>query len=1014
MADDMTRLAGDSDPETIVGAGEQATILSVPDSGRAGGGANAAPPTLGGDYPTILQGPPPVAAGSATVAPGTVGGAADSGPLKAGQAFGKRYHIIRPLGLGGMGAVYQAWDAELGVAVAIKVIRPEVMADPTTAAEVARRFKRELLLARQVTHKNVVRIHDLGEMDGVKYITMTYVDGADLASQLKHEGRLPVRAVMRIARQVVSGLVEAHKAGVVHRDLKPANIMIDKSGEALIMDFGIARSSGGAGGAASEGFESLPPGVRSAVIEGATRYGAVVGTVEYMAPEQAKGQDVDQRADIYAFGLMLYDMLVGREHRAQHTDSAIAELRARMEHEPPPAKSVVPELPDAVDQLISRCLQPDPANRYQTTEELAAVLNRLDDDGAPIPEPRRFTPRMIAAGVVLVLALVAGTWWLTHTPPTQQHEPVTVVIADFQNNTNDPTFDRTLEQTLRRALEDASFISAFDRSKLPNAGVVRVPEKLDEVAARELAVKQGLGVVLAGSISPYGNGYEISVKATQTVTGKQIVSTSSRASSKDTVLETAAKLMARVRKVLGDRTSESDQLFAMRSVSASSLEVVNYYAAGVEAQARGKFEDARKNLLLAVEKDPNFGLGYQGLAAMSATLGRRDEAQKYIEEALRHVDGLTARERLFTRGAYYRLMGDYRNCAKEYGELISRYPADNVARVTRAACLVFLRQIPEALAETQRAVKAMPNHVAFRMNLVLTAYRAGEFQLVEDEVKAVEQPDPRVILALAYSQMGRGMPHEAESTYQRVAAMDPRHPYPRQGLADVLVYEGRFSEAVRILEEAAAADVAAKKSLPAAIKFLSAGNAHLQRGQLGLAATSAEKALQQSTAMAVRFLAAQIFVETGAIDKAQALAAALAKSTDAGDDSRVYGKIIDAQIALKKKDPHQAIKILTDANNVLDTWLGHFNLGRAYLEDGKLVEADSEFDLCIARRGEALTVMDEGPSYGIFPSVYYYQGRVREGLKTANFADSYREYLNIRGQSQEDPLVPEVRKRAGN
>src|SRR5262249_12111015 len=156
-----------------------------------------------------------------------------------------RYHIIRLLGIGGMGAVYQAWDAELGVAVAIKVIRPEVMADPMAAAEIEKRFKRELLLARQVTHKNVVRIHDLGEINGIKYITMPYVDGADLASILKNEGRLPVPRVLRIARAVVGGLIEAHKADVVHRDLKPANIMISGDDEAMIMDFGIARSTGG-------------------------------------------------------------------------------------------------------------------------------------------------------------------------------------------------------------------------------------------------------------------------------------------------------------------------------------------------------------------------------------------------------------------------------------------------------------------------------------------------------------------------------------------------------------------------------------------------------------------------------------------------------------------------------------------------------------------------------------------------------------------------------------------------
>src|SRR3954468_18615231 len=173
------------------------------------------------------------------------------GPLSPGQAFGHRYHIIRALGVGGMGAVYQAWDAELGVTVAIKVIRPDVMADPAAAADIERRFKRELLLARQVTHKHVVRIHDLGDIDGVKYITMPYVQGADLATVLKQQGKLEVPRALMYVRQIVDGLVAAHEAGVVHRDLKPANVMIDVEDQALIMDFGIARSSANTGSGVS-------------------------------------------------------------------------------------------------------------------------------------------------------------------------------------------------------------------------------------------------------------------------------------------------------------------------------------------------------------------------------------------------------------------------------------------------------------------------------------------------------------------------------------------------------------------------------------------------------------------------------------------------------------------------------------------------------------------------------------------------------------------------------------------
>src|SRR5688572_10770116 len=267
----------------------------------------------------------------------------DGGPLEVGQAFGSRYHIIRLLGIGGMGAVYQAWDAELGVAVAIKVIRPDVMADPVTAAEVGRRFKRELLLARQVTHTNVVRIHDLGDIDGIKYITMSYVAGTDLATVLKREGKQPVETALRIARSIVSGLVAAHAADVVHRDLKPGNIMIGADGEALIMDFGIALSTGDA--SASPGGPLIPDNLRRGNADyTATTSGAVVGTLEYMAPEQATGQPVDQRADIYAFGLILYDMLLGRR-RAASNESAVAELQRRMLAPPPPLTAIAPDIP---------------------------------------------------------------------------------------------------------------------------------------------------------------------------------------------------------------------------------------------------------------------------------------------------------------------------------------------------------------------------------------------------------------------------------------------------------------------------------------------------------------------------------------------------------------------------------------------------------------------------------------------------------------------------------------------
>jgi hypothetical protein len=187
-------------------------------------------------------------------------------------------------------------------------------------------------------------------------------------------------------------------------------------------------------------------------------------------------------------------------------------------------------------------------------------------------------------------------------------------------------------------------------------------------------------------------------------------------------------------------------------------------------------------------------------------------------------------------------------------------------------------------------------------------------------------------------------------------------------------------------------------------------------GQKGRAraVAAAEGALMQSKSAHVMFPAAQVLVEAGALDRARALAAELSASPDVWGGTPAHGKIIEGEIALKNGDPQQAIKLLTDANSILDTWIGHFDLGRAYLEAGAFVQADAEFDRCIARRGEALSLMDEDPTYGHFPIVYYYQGRVRQELNTASFADSYREYLKIRGASPDDPLVPEVRRRAGS
>lgn len=921
-----------------------------------------------------------------------------------GKPLGTRYEIKRLLGTGGMGAVYEAWDSALGVNVAIKTVRREVAADPEMARTLEHRFKQELLLARKVTHKNIVRVYDLGEVEGVKYITMPYLAGEDLATLLKREGKLPVDRVMPIARQVASGLAAAHEAGVIHRDLKPANIMM-AAGEAYVMDFGVATSGTTVAPVGPDGRVNLSRRT------GQTSSGSVVGTIEYMAPEQARGHGVDQRSDIYAFGLILYDLLLGRV-RANQTDSAVSELNHRMKEPPPPPRSIDPSIPPALDQIITRCVQPEASDRYATTAELVADLEALDDDGNPRPESRRLTWRTAVAAAVLVAGLVGLTYWLARPePPPVQRDPVSVLIADFRNATGDPSFDRTLEPMVKIALEESDFISAYDRTGMSRGLGVRPPDQFDEQAASEIAVKQGLGVVLSGSVERQGERYTVAVRAVRPVTGELVAEETRRASNREQVLSAATTLARTVRTALGDNTSESAQRFAMDTLSATSLEVVRAYAAAMEALSRSRFEEARQHFARAIELDNDFGLAYAGMAIASRNLDRQQEAESFVKEALRHLDGMTEREKYRTRGLYFFLTNDYQQCVKEYGDLIALYKADAAARNNLALCQTYLRNLPQALDEMRQVVKILPNRALYRENLALYANYSGDFAAAEQEVRGMAEPGLFGLLALAFSQLGQGQLPLATETYTSLAKVDEQGAsYTSSGLGDLAIYEGRYTEAVKILADGAAADMASGDADRAAAKHAAIAYAHLQRGNRAAAIAAAERARALSPTVKVRFLTGRIYAEANAAAQTTQAIDSLASELQA--EPRAYARILEGLRALQAGNPRIAIERLTESTELLNTWIGHYDLARAYLAAGAFPQASSELDRCLSRRGEALSLfLDEEPTYGMFPMVYYYQGLVREGLGSAGAADSYRAYLDIRARSADDPLLPDVRRR---
>jgi len=337
--------------------------------------------------------------------------------LEVGQVLGGRFEIQEMLGIGGMGAVYKAYDRDIDRVIALKCIRPELAKDP----EITQRFTQELLLARQIAHKNIIRIFDVRDSGGLKFITMEYVEGQDLGSLVESRGKLTIAESVAIIMQVCSGLACAHAEGVVHRDLKPGNIMVDPQGRVVVMDFGLARADH---------------------IGQMTQTGAVMGTYQYMSPEQAKGTKADARSDIFTVGIILYELLTGKTPYS--ADSALASLLKRTQESAVPPSQIDSAVPRPLSAIVAKCLERDVAKRYQTADDLRNDLKAFNGGSTVSPSAPRIPQKMIwlvASFVLAGLIAVAGIMkWSSSSgggAATVAHPAVKVLLADFQNNTSD-------------------------------------------------------------------------------------------------------------------------------------------------------------------------------------------------------------------------------------------------------------------------------------------------------------------------------------------------------------------------------------------------------------------------------------------------------------------------------------------------------------------------------------------------------------------------------------------------
>ncbi|HEY3009365.1 MAG TPA: tetratricopeptide repeat protein, partial [Micromonosporaceae bacterium] len=694
-------------------------------------------------------------------------------------------------------------------------------------------------------------------------------------------------------------------------------------------------------------------------------------------------------------------------------------LSAILKDTPPPLHLPEAERHPEVQHILTRALAKETDQRYQNMKELVADLRQLRDELASGKRARQPLWPKVAGAAALAVALVFGGWWYArrHTAAPAARQPVSVLVADFQNKTDLPVFDGALEQAIAIGLEGAPFISSYSRPQARKQATeldAGAAGRLDQRLAQLVGRSQGIKVAVAGSIEPKGEGFLLKAWAVDVVTSQNVAEASKTVSSKADVLKAADGLATELRSDLGDTTIEGQALEG-ETFTTTSLDAMNSYARAQELQGLGKYEEAMTELRKAIAQDPDMGRAYAGLGAMLGNMGERDEAEKYYQMALSRLDRMTEREKRRTRGGYFLTVGhDAQKAIDEYGALVAQYPADTAGHTNLALAYFYAGDMKRALDEGRRAVELFPKSVPHRTNLALYALYAGDFDTVERETKEVLAQNAsfeKAHLAMALAEMARNRPKQAAEIYGRLNTVSARGAsLAAIGLADLALYEGRPGEAIGSLEKGIAGDVANRNNAAAAIKSAVLAGALLLRGQTAAALAAADEATKGSRNEAVASLAARVYVAAGRDAKALALASELSGRLQPAPQA--YAKLINAAVHTARGRVREAIPLLQEARTRTDTWLGRFELGRAYVEAGAFAEADSELETCLKRSGEATAAfLDDVPTARFLPPVHYYLGRAKEGLKSPRAADSFRTFLAIKENAEGDPLVTDLRRR---